>query len=194
MGAGFGMAIRSPDVGRFELRKPYHAGAAVPAQNLQPVSARPFLPPDSARKAGSIRGGGHASTPVDHRVRRLEHHDGAGHLASLHGAEELVHVLELAAAGDHLVQLEAALPVQLDVARHVHLEAVGAHAAALDLLFAEEHGAVELDLLPDGNHAHHGGGPPGAYAVEALLGGDLEADGLEGVVHAAVRQITNGFH
>src|SRR5262249_56016042 len=37
--------------------------------------------------------------------RRLEHDDGARDFSGLHGAEELVDVLELAAAGGHLVRL-----------------------------------------------------------------------------------------
>src|SRR6185503_6984673 len=113
----------------------------------------------------------------------LEHEHGAGHLAGLHGAEGLVDVLQLAAPGDHLVELQPALAVELDVARHVDLEAVAPHAAALDLLLAEEHRPVELDLLPDRDHADDGRGAAGAEAVEALLGGDLEADGLERIVH-----------
>src|SRR5262245_21710637 len=139
-----------------------------------------------------MRGGNEADGPLS--PAWLEHDDGAGDLARLHGAEELVHVLELAAAGDHLVQLDATLAVPLDVARHVHLEAVRAHAAALDLLLAAEHGPIELDLLADGDHAHHGGRPAGPDAVEALLGGDLEADRLERVVDAALRQLADDLH
>src|SRR5437763_14753553 len=77
----------------------------------------------------------------------VEHQDRARDLACLHRAEGLVHVLELAAAADHLVQLQPALAVELDVARHVDLEAVAAPAAALDLLPPQEHRPVELDLL-----------------------------------------------
>src|ERR1051325_5363918 len=87
-----------------------------------------------------------------------EHQDGSRDLARLHGPERLVDVLELAPARDHLVEHEPALPVELDVARHVDLEAVAAHAAALDLLLAEEHRPIELDLLPHRDHPDHGGG------------------------------------
>src|SRR5438874_3934169 len=104
-------------------------------------------------------------------VGSVEHQDRAGDLASLHRAEGVVDVLELAAAGDHLVELQSALAVELDVAGHVHLEAVGAHAAALNLLLAQEHRAVQLDLLPDRDHADDGGGAARAEAVEALLRG-----------------------
>src|SRR2546427_12269899 len=73
----------------------------------------------------------------------------ARHLAGFHGAKRLVDVLQAATARDHLVELELPLAIQLDVARHVDLEAVRSHGAALDLLLAQERRAVELDLLPD---------------------------------------------
>src|SRR5687768_3863230 len=115
----------------------------------------------------------------------IEHQNGSGHLAGLHGTEGLVDVLELPAPRDHLVELQAALPVELDVARHVDLEAIAAHAAALDLLLAQEHRSIELHLLPNRDHADDGGRTAGPDAVEALLGGELQPDGLEGVVDAA---------
>src|SRR5262245_60635939 len=118
----------------------------------------------------------------------VEHQDRAGYLAGLHRAERLVHVFEATAPRDHLVELEAALLVVLDVARHVDLEAVRAHAAALDALLAQEHRAVELDLLADRNHADDRRGAARADAVEALLGRELQPDGLQGVVRAAVRE------
>src|SRR5205085_6386231 len=117
----------------------------------------------------------------------VEHQHRAGDLAGLHRAEGLVHVLELAAAADHLVELQPALAVELDVAGHVDLEAVAAHAAALDLLLAQEHRPVELDLLPDRDHADDRRGAARLDAVEALLGRDLEPDRLERVVDAAAR-------
>src|SRR2546427_6628590 len=48
----------------------------------------------------------------------------ARHLAGFHGAKRLVDVLQAATARDHLVELELPLAIQLDVARHVDLEAV----------------------------------------------------------------------
>src|SRR5438552_7704716 len=123
----------------------------------------------------------------------VEHQHRAGDLAGLHRAEGLVDVLELAAAADHLVELQPALAIELDVARHVDLEAVAAHAAALDLLLAQEHRPVQLDLLAHRDHADDGGGAAGLEAVEALLGGDLEADGLERIVDATFRQRADGL-
>src|ERR1700738_2861947 len=177
----------------------FRFGAAVPPDHLtawaaagpaRPASSPAATAPDTVfsssrrfRRAGSMR-------LSDLR----EHEDGARDLAGLHGAKRLVDVLELPAPGDHLVQLEPALPVQLDVVRHVDLEAVGTHAATLDLLLAQEHRPVQLDLLPDRDHADHGGGAAGPDAVEALLGRDLEADALEGVVHPAAGQVPDGLH
>src|SRR5262245_25624711 len=83
----------------------------------------------------------------------IEHQDRSGDLAGFHRAKRLVDVLQAAATRDHLVELQAALAVELDVAGHVDLEAVAAHAAALDLLLAQERRTVELDLLPDRDHA-----------------------------------------
>src|SRR5215831_17226509 len=59
-----------------------------------------------------------------------QHH--ARYLAGLHGAEGLVDVLQAAAAGDHLVEHEAPLAVELEVAGDVGTEGVRAHAARLE--------------------------------------------------------------
>src|SRR3990170_860170 len=81
------------------------------------------------------------------RQESIEHQDRARHLTGLHGAERLVHVLQPAALGDHLIEVQAALEVELDVAGHVDAEAVGTHRAALDLAFGQEGAAVQLHLL-----------------------------------------------
>src|SRR3990172_5746970 len=121
----------------------------------------------------------------------VEHQDGARDLARLHGAEGLVHVLQAAAHRDHLVQLQAPLVVELDVARDVHLEPVGAHAAALDLPLPQEAGAVKLNLHADGYHADDRRRAAGAQAVEALLRRLLQPDRLERVVDAARRHVAD---
>src|SRR5262245_43161602 len=147
-------------------------------------------PPERAaayRRATAARAGHRArDARAVAAVELVEHQHGASELARLHRAERLVHVLELAATADHLVELQPSLAVELDVARHVHLEAVAAHAAALDLLLAQEHGPVELDLLADRDHPDDGRRAAGTDAVEALLGRDLQTDGLEGIIHASV--------
>src|SRR5437879_6807913 len=106
----------------------------------------------------------------------VEHQDRARDLACLHRAEGLVHVLELAAAADHLVQLQPALAVELDVARHVDLEAVAAHAAALDPLLAQEHRPVELGLLPPPDPAEPGSRAAGPRAADDPLDGRRRAE------------------
>src|SRR6516165_1886456 len=123
----------------------------------------------------------------------LEHQNRARDLAGLHRAKCFVHVLEPAAPSDHLVQAQQAALVEVDVLRHVDLEAVRAHAAALDALLAEEDAALELELLTDRDHADDRGGTARTDALEALLGRLLEADRLEGVLDAAVGHLPNGF-
>src|SRR5690348_9960518 len=124
----------------------------------------------------------------------VEHQHRARDLARLHRAEGVVDLLELAPATHHLVELQPALPIELDVARHVDLEAVAAHAAPLDPLLAQEHRAVELDLLADRDHADDRRGAARPDAVEALLGRDLQPDRLERVVDAAVRHRADLLH
>src|SRR5262245_55135630 len=121
----------------------------------------------------------------------VEHQDRARHLAGLHRAKRLVDVLEAATARDHLVELELPLTIQFDVARHVDLEAVRAHGAALDLLLAQERRAVELDLLADRDHADDRRGAARTQTLEHLLGRLLEADRLERVVHAGARELAD---
>src|SRR5437899_9574247 len=58
----------------------------------------------------------------------LERQDGARDLAGLHRAEGLVDVLQLSAPRHHLVEQQTALAVEVEVARDVDAEAVGAHA------------------------------------------------------------------
>src|SRR5262245_14985353 len=121
----------------------------------------------------------------------VEHQDRARHLAGLHRAKRLVDVLEAATARDHLVELELPLTIQFDVARHVDLEAVRAHGAALDLLLAQERRAVELDLLADRDHADDRRGAARTQTLEHLLGRLLEADRLERVVYAGAREFAD---
>src|SRR3989454_529420 len=137
----------------------------------------------------SVRGGWGALRGPPCKL--IEHQHCAGDLAGLHRAEGVVDVLETATAGDHLVQAQKPSLVEVDVLRHVDLETVRAHAAALDALLPEEHAALELNLLADGDHADHGRGSARPDALEGLLGGFLEADRLEGVLDAAVGQLAD---
>src|SRR5262245_22801520 len=71
-------------------------------------------------RRGAKRGGlgGPARGPPS---QSIEHQNCTRDLAGLHGAERLVDVLQAAPASDHLVELEAALAVELDVTGHVDL-------------------------------------------------------------------------
>src|SRR6187397_2259490 len=123
------------------------------------------------------------------RWSRREHEDRAGNLARLHGAKRLVHVLEPGAHADHLVQLETALVVEVDVLRHVDLEVVAAHGRALDLLLAQEYAPVQLDLLTHRDHADDRRRATRAQAVERLLSRLLETDRFEAKVDAVAGDV-----
>src|SRR6185437_12348578 len=105
----------------------------------------------------------------------VEHQNRAGDLAGLHRAEGLVYVGQLSAPRDHIVQVEAALLVEIDIPQHVDAEAVGSHVGALDFALGEELRPVELDLLADRNHADDGRGAARLDAIEAFLGEFLES-------------------
>src|SRR5271163_983019 len=115
----------------------------------------------------------------------LEIDNRARHLARLHRAERFVHVFELVMLADHVVEVKPPLQIEIDVLRHVDAEAIGTHVAALQLALGEEHVAIELDLLPDRNHADDGRGAARLHRVESLFGGDLEPNRFKGIVDAA---------
>src|SRR4051794_32830783 len=62
--------------------------------------------------------------------------------ARLERGEAFVDLLELDPRRHHLLQVQAALQVELDQARHVGAEAVRSHHAALDAALAQEVDAV----------------------------------------------------
>ena len=82
--------------------------------------------------------------------RLFEHQHCACDFAGFHRAECFVDVLELAATRDHVVEVEAALLIELDDARHVDAETVRAHEASLDALLVQQREAVDVDLLAEG--------------------------------------------
>src|SRR5262252_2162376 len=79
------------------------------------------------------------------RRRSVEGQDGTRDLARLHRAEGLVEVVEAAATGDHLVEQEAALAIEVQIARNVDAEAVAAHAGGLHATFGTDGHPRELD-------------------------------------------------
>src|SRR5262249_30897809 len=75
----------------------------------------------------------------------VERENGPRDLAGLHRAKCLVDVVQPSAPRDHLVEQQAALTVELEIARNVRAEAVGAHPRGLHLR-SEEH-TSELQSL-----------------------------------------------
>src|SRR5208283_2450241 len=98
---------------------------------------------------------------------------------------------ELAAARDHIVEVEAALLVELDDARHVDAETVRAHEASLDALLVEQRKAVDVDFLADGDHPDNRGEAAVGERLVGLLGRNLEADRFEGILDAVASERAN---
>ena len=90
--------------------------------------------------------------------------------------------------------MQLAAHVELDQARHVDAEMVGAHRRALDLALAQEIEAVQLDLLAERDHADDGRGAAGRQHRKGLLGGFLAAQHLEGMMHAAAGEFAHLLH
>src|SRR5262245_39320455 len=97
----------------------------------------------SSRRSRS--GSGAATAACSERVR-LELNHAARDLALLEIFERVVHLVQLDALGDQVVEVQAALEVEVDEAGHVHAERVGAHVRALDALLEQEIDSVELHL------------------------------------------------
>src|SRR5216683_2005085 len=102
---------------------------------------RPTARPASARETGHA-----AATSLAPAPRSVEGQDGAGDLARLHRAERLVDVVEAAAAGDHLVEQQPALAIEVEVPGNVDAEAVAAHAGGLYPALGTDGHPGELDL------------------------------------------------
>src|SRR5436309_6953831 len=95
-----------------------------------------FGPQSGSASTSSVREG--VSKGWDRRNRSVEAQHRTRHFAGLHRAERLVHVFETAFLRDHLVELQPALQIKVEIARHVHAEAVRAHHAALQLLLRQK--------------------------------------------------------
>jgi transposase len=85
--------------------------------------------------------------------------DAPGHMSLLHVFESVIDLVQPQPLRHQLVKLQAALQVELDVARHVDSEPVGPHGAPLNPpLPPEESGSIQLELGALGYHANHRGG------------------------------------
>src|SRR5262245_10369159 len=160
--AAWRYVVSSSSAAGRSLPKPTKLLRSPPAQNIEPapvnttartaasswqriaacISARPIsrsMPLALGRSSVSV------ATPSFNSKRRRcsmdssrsEDDDTAGDLAALDPRQARVHVLERQAQRDHLVEPQAAVEIEIDVARHVDAEAVPAHHRAEDLLLVD---------------------------------------------------------
>lgn len=90
------------------------------------------------------------------RLLSLKHHHAPRHGSLPHILEGVVHLVQGQALRYQLVQLQAALEVELHVAGHIGAEVVAAHAAALDAPLPEERWAVQFDARSLRDHSDDG--------------------------------------
>src|SRR2546426_11813219 len=84
----------------------------------------------------------------------------------------------------YLVEQQAALAVELEVAGDVRAEAVRAHPRRLHLALRANRHPRELDLCVGGQHADDRRGAADGQALDGLADQRRVPDRLEGVVHA----------
>src|SRR5215469_10616038 len=104
-------------------------------------------------------------------------------LAGFHCAEGFVDIAEAAALGDHRVEVEPALAVEIEIGRDVVAEAVRAHARGLHLAFRSDCHPRELDHCVRRQHADDRRRTPDRERLDRLAAQLRIADSLEGVVH-----------
>src|SRR2546426_5258887 len=127
-------------------------------------------------------------------IGSVERENGPGDLAGLHRAKRLVDVVQPAPPRDHLVEQQAALAVELEVAGDVRAEAVRAHPRSLDLALRANRHPRELDLCIGRQHADDRRGAADGQALDGLADQRRVPDRLEGVVDAgAAGEGANGL-
>src|SRR5258708_39975523 len=98
-----------------------------------------------------------AASPAGLRVKRsplsVEHQHTASDFAGFHRTKRLVHVFELQPLADHVVEIQPALQVEIDIAWHIDPEPITTHHRTLNLALGEELRSVELDFVADRNHS-----------------------------------------
>src|SRR5216684_1410441 len=104
----------------------------------------PGISPVTPGSAGERAGRGFRPSMIcampPRRCLSIEGQHRPRYFAGFHCAEGFVDVAETAAFGHHVVEVEAALAVEIEVERDVDPEAVGAHARGLHLAFrADRH-------------------------------------------------------
>src|SRR5271166_6785009 len=111
-------------------------------QNTGPLLLAPLK--DDARTAH--RDPRECAASLRRRVGALvESQDGACDFAGFHRAEGFVDVAKMAALGHHVVEVEAALAVKIEIERDVVAEAVRAHPRGLHLALRSDRHPWELD-------------------------------------------------
>src|SRR5439155_9747564 len=109
---------------------------------------------------------------------------GPCYFASLHRAERLVDVLEPAARGDHLVEQQSPLPVELQVERNIAAKTVRAHAGCLYLALGADRHPRELEHRVGRQDTDDRRRPANGEALDGLPAELRVADRLERVIHA----------
>src|SRR4029450_6692495 len=124
----------------------------------------------------------------------VEGEDGPRDLAGLHRAKRLVDVVQPAAPRDHLVEQQAALAVELEVAGDARAEAVRAHPRRLPPALRADRHPRELDLRVWRQDADDRRGAADGQTLDGLADQRRVPDRLEGVVHAgAAREGAHGL-
>src|SRR6516164_3999742 len=114
----------------------------------------------------------------------IERQYGSCDLPSFHCTEGFVDIAEAAALGDHRVEVEPALAVEIEIGRDVVAEAVRAHARGLHLAFRADCHPRKLDHCVRRQHADDRRCTPDRERLDCLAAQLRIADSLEGVVHA----------
>src|ERR1700730_6650445 len=74
----------------------------------------------------------------------VEHQNGARDFAALHRRKCLVDIFEFRALTDHLVKVESALQVKIDVARHIDAETIAPHHRSFQGPLGEQPRAIDF--------------------------------------------------
>src|SRR5688572_27744841 len=121
---------------------------------------------------------------------RLVDHHAADRLAGVHQVEGAVDVRERQLVGDQVVDVELALHVPVDDARHVGAAACAAEGGALPYAAGDELEGARLDFLAGAGHADDHRHPPAAVAALERLAHEIHvADAFEAVIRAAACEL-----
>src|SRR5215471_2363489 len=117
-----------------------------------------------------------------------------GHFPAKQGRKRLVDLFQRDLTRDHLIELQLAVQIHINVTWHVDTKTVRPHARTLDFFLLQEVRTVQLDLGAYGNHANHRGCAAFGQHIEGLFGGLFEANSLEGVFDPTTCQVFDLLH